>query len=89
MSDQILSWGKIELQYLGNINNLKNRQSHRKRKHQMNTHIGTHTSDKDNAPCTFGYHFSRSFSSSKERSVNIDIIQTLDPIEWVTLFLLD
>lgn len=48
------------------------------------TYVGAHTGNKDNASSTLGNHVTSGLPRSEESAVHVDIIQTLDTVEWVT-----
>lgn len=47
------------------------------------TYVTTHAGNKNDASSTLGDHVSCSFSRSEEGAVHVDVIQTLDAVEWV------
>lgn len=51
---------------------------------KINTYVGAHTGNKNNASSTLGNHVTSGLPRSEESAVHVDIIQTLDTVEWVT-----
>ena len=47
------------------------------------THVSTHASHEDNGTATQGYHVSCRLSGSKERAVDVDVVQSFHAIERV------
>ena len=51
----------------------------------MQTHVSRHTGNQYNASSALGDHMSGSFTRSEESTVNVDVVETLYPVEGVTV----
>ena len=49
----------------------------------MQTHVSRHTGNQYNASSALGDHMPGSFTRSEESTVNVDVVETLYPVEGV------